>query len=74
MKHFEQRRDVVQLTLSRAALVAVVRKDWGEVRPGSRETRQKPTAIVQVNNDGGWEQGPAVQVGKRGQILDIFRR
>ena len=53
MKHFERRRDVVQLTLSRAALVAVVRKDWGEVRPGNRVTRQKATAIVQVNNDGG---------------------
>lgn len=34
-KPFKHRRDVVQFTLSRAALVAAGRKDWGEWDQGA---------------------------------------
>lgn len=41
VKRFEQRREVFQLTFNRAALVAVGRKDWGDVQAGSRETERR---------------------------------
>lgn len=41
MKQFQQRTEVVQLTFSRAALVAVGRKDWGDMGTGSRETGKR---------------------------------
>lgn len=34
------------------------------MRPGSWETRNETTVIVQANNDGSWEQGQAVGWGK----------
>lgn len=74
MKHFEQRRNAVQCTLSRAALVAMGRKDWDEMGPGNRKTRQDATARDQASDDGGWEQGRAGEVGRKGQILDLFER
>lgn len=64
----------VQFTRRRAALVAVGRKAWerGDVRAGSRETKEETTATVQASDDGGWGQGGAGRVGGSNQSLHVF--